>query len=197
MKFICIIFSFCLASTLYAQQIDSLQKMYSPVFGWTMKIPANFLVVSDADVKKINQKGKRMIEATIDQEIPLNIKPIFNYRKDLMHYMEANYQPFDVVKDGSYLENSRAIYDVVYETFKREMPKATIDTLQEYETVDGLQFFRLKVKINLDAKFQLKMYMYNRLFGNKDLTVSFIYVDPKIGDEMLRNWRQSTFKIRR
>jgi hypothetical protein len=171
--------------------------MGSPDFGWTMMVPAAFKAVSDAEVKRINQKGKVAIEETIDQEIPLNTKAIFNYRKDFMHYMEANYQPYDVKKDGAYLETNRAIYDVVYQTFEREMPDAKIDTAQEFETVNGLQFSRFKVKIRLDAKFQIKMYMYNHLFGNKDLTVTFMFVDAKIGDEMLRNWRQSIFKVRR
>lgn len=187
----------CLGYSLFAQQTDTLQKMVSPIFGWTMMVPAAFKAVSNEEVKRINQKGKVAIEATIDQEIPLNTQPIFNYRKDVMHYMEANYQPYDVKIDGAYLETNRSIYDVVYQTFEREMPEAKIDTAQEFETVNGLQFSRFKVAIRLNANFQIKMYMYNRLFGKKDLTVTFMFVDPKIGDEMLRYWRLSTFKIRR
>jgi hypothetical protein len=73
------------------------------------------------------------------------------------------------------------------------MPGMQIDTTISTETIDKLVFQRLNVRIKLDSKNSMNLFLYNRLFGKKELTISIMYVDSTKGAALLNAWRHSTF----
>lgn len=177
----------------HAQTADS-NTIYNKDFKWTIVIPKDFVSVSTEEWSKVQNKGTNALEKTIGQEIINQAKTIFVFQNDQFNYFEANYQPFDEATDGNYLESCKAINDIVFETFKSQMPQAKIERSSSTEKIDGFVFQTFKVKIELPNKMVMTLLMFSRLFEKKELTVNIMYIDKSKGEKMLASWRNSKFK---
>ncbi|MCY1486177.1 hypothetical protein D3C87_297340 [compost metagenome] len=177
----------------HAQTADS-NTIYNKDFKWTIVIPKDFVSVSTEEWSKVQNKGTNALEKTIGQEIINQAKTIFVFQNDQFNYFEANYQPFDEATDGNYLESCKAINDIVFETFKSQMPQAKIERSSSTEKIDGFVFQTFKVKIELPNKMVMTLLMFSRLFEKKELTVNIMYIDTSKGEKMLASWRNSKFK---
>jgi hypothetical protein len=178
----------------HAQTNPPAKEFYSEMFKWRINIPENFEDLSAEEYSKNQKKGAVAIEKTVDVKVENHSKPIFVIKSDQFHYMESNYQPFNVKDDGDYEVLCKSVDDVVYHTFKEQMPKAQIDTVYSKEKINDLNFLSFKMVVNLPNKKTLTMYMYNRLFYNsKDFTMAILYMDDDKGSSMLNAWRRSTF----
>lgn len=176
-------------------QTSKSNTIYSKEFKWTIDIPEDFERVSAEEWTKTQNKGADAMEKTVGQEIINQSKTIFVFKSDQHNYIEANYQSFDVAKDGNYLESLKYVYDVVFETFKSQMPQATkIERNNSTEKIGGLAFQTFKIKIEFPNKQVMTLIMYSRLFGKKELTVNIMYIDNSKGEKMLASWRNSKFK---
>jgi hypothetical protein len=169
------------------------RKLHDKEFNWSIELPKGFESLDSDQYAKLQQKGTQAVQKTMGQTIVNNSKVIFAFRSDRLHYFEANKQPFDTTTDGDYLTTNKQVDDVLYNTFKQQMPGMQIDTTISTETIDKLVFQRLNVRIKLDSKNSMNLFMYNRLFGKKELTISIMYVDSTKGAALLNAWRHSTF----
>jgi hypothetical protein len=169
------------------------QEIHNKDFNWTITIPENFENVSSADWKKMQNKGADAIEKTYDEEVINQSKTIFVFKSDQLNYFESNYQPFDPSVDGDHLESCKAVDQVLYETFKAQMPDVKIDTTRTVEKIDNLEFQTLTMKVEYPNKMVLNLLMFSRLFDKRELTVNIMYVDKLKGQEMLDSWRESNF----
>lgn len=167
------------------------RQVYNKEFDWSITIPANFDIVSEAAMKAMEKKGMDALENTMGEKIIDQTKKIFVFNRGPQNYFESRYQPYDN-KDDDYIEVCLGLNNILYETFQNQFPESTIDTVQTVEKVDGLEFqvFRMNVHIK---QMTISTLMYSRLFGNKDLTVSLVYLDAATGKEMLDAWRGSKF----
>ena len=169
------------------------QEIHNKDFNWTITIPENFENVSSADWGKMQNKGADAIGKTYEAEVINQSKTIFVFKSDQLNYFEANYQPFDPNEDGDYLESCRAVNEVLYETFKAQLPGIKIDTARTVETIDSLKFQTLKMRVEYPNKMILNLFMFSRLFDKRELTVNIMYVDQLKGQNMLDSWRKSKF----
>lgn len=169
------------------------QKIHNKDFNWTITIPENFENVSSADWKKMQNKGADAIEKTYDEEVINQSETIFVFKSDQLNYFESNYQPFDPSVDGDHLESCKVVDQVLYETFKAQMPDVKIDTTRTVEKIDNLEFQTLTMKVEYPNKMVLNLLMFSRLFDKRELTINIMYVDNLKGQEMLDSWRESTF----
>lgn len=193
LKFI-LIFLIAALPSCNAQTSDG-NTIYNKEFKWTISIPENFERVSTEEWAKMQNKGAAAVEKTIGQEIINQAKIIFVFKSDKHNYLEANYQPFDVAKDGNYLESFKDVNEVIFQTFKNQMPQGTkIGKSYSTEKIDGLVFQTFTIKIEFPNKQVMTTIMYSRLFGKKDLTVNIMYIDKSKGEKMLASWRNSKFK---
>jgi hypothetical protein len=110
-----------------------------------------------------------------------------------MNYFESNYQPFDTVVDGNYLESCKNVSHVLYETFKTQMPNIKIDTTRMVEEIDNLEFQTFKMKVEYPNKMVLNLFMFSRLFDKREFSVNIMYVDKSKGQQMLDSWTKSKF----
>lgn len=171
------------------------KKIYNKDFKWTITIPAGFKSLNAEQFAKLQQKGADAIQKTYGQKVENNTRMIFSLKSDQLHYFEANQQPFDPTKDGDYLATCKAVDDILYNTFKRQMPDSPkIDSTSSTETVDHLSFQRFKITIAFPSKETLNLVMYNRLFDKKELTVTIMYIDTARGNALLNAWRGSKFE---
>lgn len=169
------------------------KEIYNKEFNWKITIPENFENVNVQDWEKMQNKGKTAIEKTYGEEVINNAKTIFVFKSDQFNYFESNYQPYDRSKDGDYLESFKAVNEVLYNTFKTQMPGAKLDSLSSEETIDGLKFNMFKIVIDLPNKKTLDCTMFSRLFGKKELTVSIMTLDKKKQSVLFDAWKNSKF----
>jgi hypothetical protein len=133
------------------------------------------------------------VEKTYGAKVENNAKTIFVFKTDPYNYFESNYQAFDTATDGNYLENCRQVDDILYTTFKTQMPGVTIDSGTSTEIIDGLEFQTFTVTIDFPNKMVLHSRMYSRLFGKRELTVNIMTVDKEKFNLLLDAWQRSTF----
>ncbi len=174
-------------------QTTSKKEIYNKDFNWTITIPENFENVSSEDWKEIQNKGADAIEKTYDGEVINQAKTIFVFKSDHLNYFESNYQPFDTATDGNYLESCMNVYNVLYETFKTQMPDVKIDTTRSVERIDNLEFQAFKMKVEYPNEMILNLMMFSRLFDKKEFSVNIMYVDQLKGEQMLASWKNSKF----
>jgi hypothetical protein len=188
--FICLamFFQFC------AGQTAPKKEFYSKDFKWRITIPENFETISNEEMDKLKNKGAEAIEKTYDEKIdPNGAKVIFMFRSDKMNYFESNYQAFDVAVDGDYLESTKNVCDILYNTFMTQMPGVKVDTTRTVEKIDNLPFQTFKMRIEYPNKMVLHGLMYSRLFDKKEFSVNIMYVDEEKGKVMIDAWKTSKF----
>ncbi|MFT3704147.1 MAG: hypothetical protein QM802_17400 [Agriterribacter sp.] len=172
-------------------QTDSTKKIFSKEFKWTISIPDNFENVKPEDWAKMQNRGAEAIENTYDSKVTNRPKIIFVFKSGQFNYLEANYQPFDPAVDGDYLESCKNVNEVLYQTFKKQMPGATIDTLTTVETIDNLEFQTSKMKIEYANKLTMHLFTFSRLFGKREFSLNIMYMDESKGQLMLNSWKES------
>ena len=169
------------------------QKFRNDDFGWNIIIPRGFEKVPDTLWARMQNKGLSAIESTYDAKVDNQAKTIFVFSSDQFNYIESNYQPFDPVRDGNYLEGFKNVNDVLYGTLKANMPKASLDSSYSRELVGGKEFNVFNVAAQLNPQVTLHLLMYSRLFGGKEFTVNIMYMDAARGKDLLEAWRGSSF----
>lgn len=169
------------------------KEIYNQEFKWKITIPEDFENVSAAEWSKIQSKGLDAIENTFDQDIVNHAKTIFVFKSDEFNYFESNHQPFDTATDGDYLKSCKNVNDILYETFKTQMPGIKIDSTRTVERIDNLEFQTFKMEVEYPNKMKMKVLMYSRLFDKKEFSVNIMYVNDKRGEQMLDSWRKSKF----
>lgn len=169
------------------------REFFDKDFNWTISIPDHFQSVSEAEWAKLQNRGAEAIEDTFGEEVVNQAKTIFVFKNDLFNYFESNYQPFDPAVDGDYLESCKNVNDLIFETFKTQMPGAKIDTVSAVEIIDKLEFQKFTTKLELPNNMVLHMVSFSRLFGEKEFSVNIMYADSRKGQLMLESWKNSKF----
>lgn len=180
-------------SSCKSQAQSKKQFIYNKAFKWTIAIPSGFDTVSAVQWAKLQQRGKRAIEASHDIVVENNVKTIFVFKNDEFNYFESNYQPFEEVEGQSYFESFKEVNDLIYETFQVQMEGARMDSTYSIQTISGLDFQTLKIVITFPGDIVMNWYMYCRLFGDREFTVNIATVDKQKEKELLDVWLQSKF----
>ena len=178
--------------SLHAQVQPGKEYMFKPL-KWKIFIPEGTTAVSNEEWNKLEKKGAAALEQTVGEKIENTATTIFVVKYDEMNYFEANHQPYDSVIDPDYPSYFRSANEVLYATFKEQMPNAAIDTATTEEPIDGLLFQKFRIKITMANNIVLKIIMYSRPFGNKEFTMNMMYIDEDRGFRMMSAWKKSTF----
>lgn len=141
----------------------------------------------------MQNKGADAIEKTYDAKVENKAKTIFVFKSDQFNYFESNYQPFDTITDGSYLESFRNVNSLLYGTFEAQMPNVKLDSSSSQEIIDGKAFQTFKVRIAFPNKMVMDFLMYSRLFEDKEFTVNIMTVDNDKQRVLLNAWKNSKF----
>ncbi len=176
----------------YAQVQPGKEYVFKPL-KWKIIIPEGTTAVSNEEWNKLEEKGAAALEKTVGEKIENAATTIFVVKYDEMNYFEANHQPYDSVADPDYPAYFRSANEVLYATFKEQMPNAGIDTATTEEEIDGLLFQKFRIKITMANNMVLKIVMYSRPFGNKEFTMNMMFIDEDRGFRMMSAWKKSTF----
>lgn len=169
------------------------KEIHNKDFNWTITIPEDFESISAADWEKLQKKGEKAMEDTFEQDIVNQAKTIFVFRNGQSNLLESNYQPFDPSIDGNYLESWKNVNEMVYQTFKAQLPDAKITRKNSIEKIDKLDFNVHTMEIEMPNKMILTSLMFSRLFGKREFTVNIMFIESAKGKLMLDAWRNSKF----
>ena len=164
--------------------------VFNEEFNWTISIPKQFEKLSAIEWNQIQNGGEEIIDTT-DEQLA---KTIVVFRNGDFNYFESNYQLYDSIVDGNYNASCQSLNEGMYENFKEQMPGMQIDSSSSIELIDELAFQNFKISINFPNGMTLNSNIYSRLFDDRELSVNIMYVDNKVGEEMLSVWRKSSFK---
>lgn len=168
-------------------------EIYDPEFKWSITIPEGFDSVGAEDWEKMQERGTEAVESTVGEEIQNQTTTLFVFNDGPTNYFEANFQPFDESVDGSYDEAWKSVNEILYETFRDQIPGAEIDTASFVEMVDGLEFRGFRCKVNYTSIMNMNVLMYSRLFDDREFSVNIMYTSEDKGEKMKAAWLASKF----
>ena len=198
MKRLFLIIVIALSIQVCEAQTDTVKKertVYNEKFKWEMTIPANFENIDDAQYNQVQEKGKNALEKGTDKQIDVSSTRILAFKNTMSNLFDSTYQHYDPAISGDYLTNCKNVYEILYNTFKQQMPSGTkIDTAASTEMISNLLFQRFQGIMTLPNGAKLTFMVYNRLFDKDQFTASMLFIDQKNGDLLLNAWRNSKFK---
>jgi len=189
--FFCLVTSMLMVLTLFAQAEE--KKIYSQDFKWSITIPEGFQQISEAEWRKIQNRGAAAIEDTYNEKVTDRPAMVFVFKNNQFNYFEANYQSFDPETDGDYEAMNQASKEIIYGTFEAQMAGAKLDSSSTIELIDGLSFYAFHIEVQLPNGFAMKMAMYNRLFEKKDLTIGMVTTEDEKRKLLLQALKNSIF----
>lgn len=169
-------------------------KIHNELFNWTIEVPAHFEQVDPEVWEEMQNRGADAIENTFGEEVENLSKTLYAFKSGNFNYFDANYQPYDAEIDGDYGEMCKEVNAILYETFEHEMPDAQLDSVSSIKRISELDFYTFEIVIHLPNGMKMHLLEYSRLFGDKDFTVNILYIDKKVGEELLQAWTNSTFE---
>ncbi len=170
------------------------QKLHNEKFNWSIALPSGFNKLSSEEWQALQNKGQKLLEDQINDEIDNKAKTIFVFKKGDFNYFEANYQPFDAATDGNYDETFREVSSLLHDTFMSQLPSSPIDSSYSKVTISGLIFNKFELSLEITPESILHSHLYSRLFGEDEFTVSIMYLDEGEGKKLLDAWLNSTFE---
>lgn len=176
------------------KEFNESKSIYVDDFNWTIEIPKNFNSISEDKWNKVKELGEKGVEEAMNEEIVNEAVTIFVYKNGEFNNFESNYQPFNTEFDGNYLKSNNFVNQVMYKTFESQMPNAKMDSISSKQIIDGLEFYRFDINIDLPNGLKLKTVGFSRLFDKKELTINITYIDEKIGEQMLESFENSKFE---
>jgi len=166
---------------------------YNKKFKWTITLPEGLDTVNTVEWKKMQSKGEELIEETMGMEMIVEVKTLIVMRYDRFNYFESNYQPYDTTAFDSYAAGFTEVNEILYNTFKAQVPEAKLDSASSTAVIDGLDFLQYKVVIRLSDTVELNWYMFSRLFGSNEFTVNIMTTDRTKEKELMEAFFRSTF----
>ena len=183
------------ASSVCSGQISNKpQTLRNKDFKWTITIPEGFEEVSEDDWQRFQTRGAEVVEDTYGEKVENLSTIIFVYKKGQFNYLEANYQPFDPEIDGDYSESCKVVNEIIFETFRTQIPTARLDSVSSVQTISGLEFQTFDISIDLLNGVKLKSLLYCRLFGERDFSINIMYAEKEAGRKMMEAWVKSVFR---
>ena len=167
----------------------------SQEIGWTIEIPKGWTVTDKGEIEKTNKKGLRVLEETIDGEINYDgLKHLISFRKNQFNNLQSTSEPFELEYEGEWEENNSALKNIIYITYLNQGIKVD-SSATTIEKIDGLDFYTFSFTIyGPDGDVVLNQIMYSRLINGFDFGVNINYNNDKDRDELLKVFRNSTFK---
>lgn len=167
----------------------------SDEIGWTIEIPKGWDIVEKEKTDEINEKGRKALEESVDEEIDMNgLKNLISFSKNQFNSFQSSSQTFKLEYEGEWEENNIALKKMVYTTFIDRGIKVD-STATTVENIDGLDFQTYALTIySPKGEVILHQLMYSRYINGNDFGVNLNYNNDKDGDVLLRAFRSSKFK---
>ena len=173
---------------------DSLKEFYNIDFKWKLSIPSGFINVAQEEISHFKKTGDSAIGEVNGKKFENESTLIFALKNGDYNLFDASYESYDSLIDGVYLSSCKNLYNTTYKIFTTQAPNVfSVDTTISTELIDNLLFQKMYMRIFYTNNKFWHTLTYNRLFGNKSLTVNISFADFDKGELMIESWEKSKF----
>lgn len=167
----------------------------SEEIGWTMEIPTGWTVIEKEKTKETNEKGLKILEETINEEIDFSgLKNLISFQKNQFNIFQSTSEPFELEYEGEWEESNAASKDLIFSAIINQGIKVD-STATITEIIDGLEFQSYSFTIySKKGEVIMKQIIFSRLINGFDFGVNINYNNDKDRDELLKVFRNSKFK---
>lgn len=152
--------------------------------GWTISLPSDYRVLDSAEIAAKSEKGKKAIEDANDVKTDISdTKTLISATKNRFNIFNSTITPYDPDTDGDFEAVSQGIKEAIYKTLKESM-EADFDTVSSVATIDGLDFDKFLITVNIKGKALLHMALLTKLYKGYDFGITYLYMDDSIRDEI-------------
>lgn len=176
-------------NNLYSQS-DSI-KIYNEMFKWNFSIPNYFENVSPKEAEKSQATGKEIIENKTGQKIVNKSIKIYGFKSGIYNQLIVNYQPTESTEN--YSERFKQVTEILYESFKSNLPDAKITRSYSSEIISNIKFEVFDMNISSD-NLKMNMKCFSAIIDGKILNIQIGYQDEEKGQTLISAIKNSTFK---
>ena len=148
--------------------------------GWTTTYPFSFRVMTQEEIDKLEGRGQKALESTIDAKLELLHKNLLWLKKDQFNSFTSNSQAFDTIADGSYEDSQEIIYQTLEEAYRSH--GIPFDVKYGKTKIDNLEFSTMETTVYTPDRKNILMtqILYDRLInGVISLTLNVNYNNEK------------------
>jgi len=173
-------------------------KYYVSEIGWSIDIPEGWKLMDTDKMKKMAEKGNKLIQDATDIEIDSDeIKYLITFKKNDQNLFQSILENVPLEAKLDYDANFKMVKELVAFTYENQ--GITIDTSATSITkVSGVPFHYFEVKILKPESDEilLNQKFFSRLYKDFQHSVIINYNDETYGQVMMEAFENSTFKIR-
>jgi hypothetical protein len=171
------------------------QKIYSfKQIGWTVELPADFLVIDSAENTARMERGAKAMEDANDIKADISETiTLIGATKNKYNYFNAAIEPFDSKGNISWKTSNQQLKELLYKTFAEKMKDAKIDSASNNEVIDGLSFDKFRITVTIDDKVLFNSFLLSKLYKGYDFGISYLYLDERTKDQIESMLRNSKF----
>ena len=158
-----------------------------------MNLPKGFQQLTEAETDKMLTLGKKQVDALHNSDIDISDKDPIIFKKDNNNYFMIHVKEYDPSIDGDYNEAVRNTKNELYETYRNTFKNARIDTVTTSEKIDTVLFDQYALTIRIPPKTKMHILSYAALKKGKDISVAVVYMDKKIGAQILQSLQSAKF----
>jgi hypothetical protein len=172
-------------------QTDS--TIYFKEFAWTIKLPTDLKIIEPKITAERQKKGIKLVEGTIDKKIDsTDIVQLISAGKDKANFFVANYSTSKKATEANYDSTDNAIKQIYFKTLRSNIA-GNFDTLSTIVLLDGIKFKKYQDNLNISEGIKIFTWVMTAFYKNYFLSITAIYTDLKIGDEISNMLLTSTF----
>lgn len=167
----------------------------SKEIGWTFEIPQGWDIMDVSMSEKMNQKGLKVLESTIDAEIDTSqLKHLISIKHGRFNILQSSSEPFGSNNQKEWLENNEEIKKILLQTFDSQGIKNSY-TPTTVEKIDGKDFQHYKISLYYpNGNLLMEQLIFSRLINGFDFSVHISCADPNDQKVALQALKNSKFK---
>jgi hypothetical protein len=153
--------------------------------GLTLYLPPEFKVLDAVQNETLNKKGVSAMSEANNMTIDASpLKTLIAARKSQFDYFNVTVTPYNENKEGPYEDASKQMNKILYTTFHEKLKNAQIDTITRIKTIDGLIFTEFSVKVPVNDKLTLNMFVLSKFYKGYDFGITYLYTDDVTRSQM-------------
>ena len=157
--------------------------------GWTIEIPKNWDVITQTQIKKLEEIGKETSDYEIDTS---GLKYLIGFKKNILNFFQSSSEHLDHPEKWEFYQ--KGLKEMVFNNYVSNGVKVD-STATKIIEVDGLKFQHYKFRVyNSKGELVINQLVYSRLINNESFGVNINYNNEADKEEMLKAWFGSKFR---
>ena len=175
-------------------KIDENFKYTCNEVGWETYLPKDWNLITKEENKKINQKGKEVIQKSLGTVVDMSsLKELVNIKRDIYNSFLSTIEKYDLNKDGDYSAHNLYVDKILRDTYNAN--KIKFESKPGSEKIDDIDFHTMEIKnfAPKSDKILLTQKMYSTLLKGYDFAMTINYNNEQDRQTLLKIINNSKF----